>query len=152
MLRLLVCDGSAGAREAVRALLAGHDELEVVGEAERLMDVSMPTASAGVASLPVEPLPSRVLLVDDDAPFRMLLRTTLEPADIEVDEAADAVEAAVRIAAHRPRRRSIPAARRPEPRVRLPAARRGKQFDQRVVHAFMRREPALRQIREQLAA
>jgi ribonuclease P protein subunit RPR2 len=43
-----------------------------------------------------------VLLVDDDAPFRMLLRTTIEPADIEVDEAADAVEAAVRIAAHRP--------------------------------------------------
>jgi ribonuclease P protein subunit RPR2 len=55
-----------------------------------------------VRPAPVESLPSRVLLVDDDAPFRMLLRTTLEPADIEVEEADDAVEAAVRIAAHRP--------------------------------------------------
>src|SRR6266850_285141 len=65
MLRLLVCDDSAGAREAVRALLADHDELEIVGEAENgeeavrlaaalepdivLMDVSMPLVD-GIAA------------------------------------------------------------------------------------------------------
>ena len=32
----------------------------------------------------------RVLLVDDDAALRMLLRTTFEVFDIDVDEAEDA--------------------------------------------------------------
>jgi ribonuclease P protein subunit RPR2 len=44
----------------------------------------------------------RLLLVDDDAGLRALLRTTFEVVDIEVDEAADAVEADARIAARRP--------------------------------------------------
>jgi diguanylate cyclase (GGDEF)-like protein len=60
------------------------------------------SASVRPAPDPLAPLPARVLLVDDDAPFRMLLRTTLEPADMEVDEAGDAVEAGVLIAARRP--------------------------------------------------
>jgi diguanylate cyclase (GGDEF)-like protein len=65
VLRLLVCDDSAPAREAVRALLVEHDGLEIVGEAENgeeavalaielapdviLMDVSMPLLD-GVAA------------------------------------------------------------------------------------------------------
>jgi len=44
----------------------------------------------------------RLLLVDDDAGLRALLRTTFEVVDIEVDEAADAREAAQRVAARRP--------------------------------------------------
>jgi ribonuclease P protein subunit RPR2 len=42
------------------------------------------------------------LLVDDDANFRALLRTTFEAVDVEVDEAADAEAADRRIAAARP--------------------------------------------------
>jgi response regulator RpfG family c-di-GMP phosphodiesterase len=42
------------------------------------------------------------LLVDDDAAFRALLRTTFEAVDVEVDEADDAVAAQERIAAARP--------------------------------------------------
>jgi response regulator RpfG family c-di-GMP phosphodiesterase len=42
------------------------------------------------------------LLVDDDADFRALLRTTFEAVDVEVDEAADAEAADRRIAAARP--------------------------------------------------
>jgi cyclic di-GMP phosphodiesterase len=44
----------------------------------------------------------RVLLVDDDAGLRELLRTTFEGFEVEVDEAADAAQAAVRVDAHRP--------------------------------------------------
>ena len=44
----------------------------------------------------------RLLLVDDDAGLRALLRTTFEVVDLEVDEAADAREARRRIAARRP--------------------------------------------------
>jgi cyclic di-GMP phosphodiesterase len=44
----------------------------------------------------------RLLLVDDDAGLRALLRTTFEVVDLEVDEAASAREARRRIAAHRP--------------------------------------------------
>ena len=44
----------------------------------------------------------RLLLVDDDAGLRALLRTTFEVVDIEVDEAADARTADERIAARRP--------------------------------------------------
>jgi ribonuclease P protein subunit RPR2 len=42
------------------------------------------------------------LLVDDDAAFRALLRTTFEAVDVEVDEAGDAAAAQERIAAARP--------------------------------------------------
>ena len=44
----------------------------------------------------------RLLLVDDDEGLRALLRTTFEVVDIEVYEAADAREAAERVAARRP--------------------------------------------------
>ena len=44
----------------------------------------------------------RLLLVDDDAGFRELLRTTFEDVQVEVDEAASAAEAESRISALRP--------------------------------------------------
>jgi putative two-component system response regulator len=44
----------------------------------------------------------RLLLVDDDAGLRALLRTTFEVVDIEVDEAENAAAAEERIAAERP--------------------------------------------------
>lgn len=44
----------------------------------------------------------RMLVVDDDANFRDLLRTSFETADIEVDEAENATAAARRIAARHP--------------------------------------------------
>jgi response regulator RpfG family c-di-GMP phosphodiesterase len=44
----------------------------------------------------------RLLLVDDDAGLRALLRMTFEAVDVEVDEAADAEEARARIAEARP--------------------------------------------------
>jgi response regulator RpfG family c-di-GMP phosphodiesterase len=46
--------------------------------------------------------PRRVLIVDDDAGLRTLLRMTLESADLEVDEAPDAGAAEARIAVRRP--------------------------------------------------
>jgi response regulator RpfG family c-di-GMP phosphodiesterase len=42
------------------------------------------------------------LLVDDDAGLRELLRTTFEGFEVDVDEAPDAAQAAVRVAARRP--------------------------------------------------
>jgi response regulator RpfG family c-di-GMP phosphodiesterase len=44
----------------------------------------------------------RLLLVDDDAAFRALLRTTFEDVQVEVDEAGSAAEAEQRIGAARP--------------------------------------------------
>ena len=44
----------------------------------------------------------RILLVDDDAGLRALLKTTLEVVDVEVDEAESAAAAAAAIAAKRP--------------------------------------------------
>jgi putative nucleotidyltransferase with HDIG domain len=44
----------------------------------------------------------RLLLVDDDAGFRALLRMTFEDVEVDVDEAGSAAEAAQRIAASRP--------------------------------------------------
>ncbi len=44
----------------------------------------------------------RLLLVDDDAGFRALLRTTFEDVEVDVDEAGSAAEAEQRIAACRP--------------------------------------------------
>jgi diguanylate cyclase (GGDEF)-like protein len=46
--------------------------------------------------------PTRVLVVDDDERLRILLRTTLEVIDIEIDEAATVPAARTRIAANRP--------------------------------------------------
>ena len=48
------------------------------------------------------PHPCRVLVVDDDERLRILLRTTLEVIDIEIDEAASVPAARARIAASRP--------------------------------------------------
>ena len=44
----------------------------------------------------------RLLLVDDDAGFRELLRTTFEDVEVDVDEAGSAAEAEARIAAAKP--------------------------------------------------
>src|SRR5262249_30965777 len=44
----------------------------------------------------------RVLFVDDDASLRMLLRTTFEVIDVEIEEATCAAEAAERIANRAP--------------------------------------------------
>ena len=44
----------------------------------------------------------RLLLVDDDSGFRSLLRTTFEDVEVDVDEAASASEAELRIAAAKP--------------------------------------------------
>jgi CheY-like chemotaxis protein len=44
----------------------------------------------------------RLLLVDDDRGLRELLRTTFEVVDVELDEAADAMEAEAVIASRRP--------------------------------------------------
>ena len=44
----------------------------------------------------------RLLIVDDDAGLRALLRATFESFDVLVDEAEDARQAAARIAAARP--------------------------------------------------
>ena len=44
----------------------------------------------------------RILLVDDDEPFRALVRATVEPLDLDVDEAANTAEASARIAARPP--------------------------------------------------
>ena len=46
--------------------------------------------------------PARVLVVDDDERLRMLLRTTLEVIDIEIDEAADVATARRLVAMYRP--------------------------------------------------
>jgi ribonuclease P protein subunit RPR2 len=43
-----------------------------------------------------------VLVVDDDERLRMLLRTTLEVIDIEIDEAGDVASARLQVAMHRP--------------------------------------------------
>jgi response regulator RpfG family c-di-GMP phosphodiesterase len=49
---------------------------------------------------PIHPI--RVLVVDDDERLRILLRTTLEVIDIEIDEAAGVPEARARVAANPP--------------------------------------------------
>jgi diguanylate cyclase (GGDEF)-like protein len=46
--------------------------------------------------------PARVLVVDDDERLRMLLRTTLEVIDIEIDEAGDVASARLLVAQLRP--------------------------------------------------
>jgi diguanylate cyclase (GGDEF)-like protein len=81
-----------------RAKRAGKDRVVVDG-APPLAAVA-PTRTA---EPPVERAkPLRVLLVDDDESLRILLRTTFEVVDIEVDEAADAKSAERRIADARP--------------------------------------------------
>ena len=44
----------------------------------------------------------RILLVDDDAGLRALLRTTFEAVDVELDEASSAAKAAAAIERQRP--------------------------------------------------
>ena len=44
----------------------------------------------------------RILLVDDDAGLRALLRTTFEAVDVELDEADDAPAATEAVRSHRP--------------------------------------------------
>ena len=58
------------------------------------IDVS-PPRMVGAASI-------RILVVDDDANLRALLRTSFEMADVAVEEAENATEAAKRVAARHP--------------------------------------------------
>ena len=44
----------------------------------------------------------RILLVDDDATLRALLRTTFEAVDVDLEEAADVPDAAEAVRRHRP--------------------------------------------------
>jgi len=44
----------------------------------------------------------RILLVDDDAALRALLRTTFEAVDVDLEEAADVPDAAEAVRRHRP--------------------------------------------------
>ncbi len=77
---------------------AGKDRvLAYCAEVEAAATEAVPTLRVSA-----EPRLRRVLLVDDDAGLRSLLRTTLEPADLDVDEAADAETAAARIDAKHP--------------------------------------------------
>jgi ribonuclease P protein subunit RPR2 len=55
-------------------------------------------ASVSAAPAPGSASPARVLVVDDDAALRMLLRTTFERAGIEIEEAGDASQASSLIA------------------------------------------------------
>jgi putative two-component system response regulator len=63
------------------------------------------TVDSGAPAEPVAvpgPRPLRILLVDDDPGLLVLLRTTFEIIDIEVEEARSAAEAQNRIASNRP--------------------------------------------------
>lgn len=69
----------------------------------RVVDLPRREPSRGGAPPRLGPSsPVRVLVVDDDERLRMLLRTTLEVIDIEIDEADSVPTARVRIAKQRP--------------------------------------------------
>jgi cyclic di-GMP phosphodiesterase len=94
------------------AKAAGGDRIESAGNPGRASPSVQENAPAsraparpgrGAPKPRLGPLhPSRVLVVDDDERMRILLRTTLEVIDSEIDEAATVPAARARIAANRP--------------------------------------------------
>ncbi len=81
---------------------AGRDRIVVsdATTAPRPLEAAPEPATPTVVLPGTRPL--RLLLVDDDPGLLMLLRTTFELVDLEVQEARSAAEAEVRIAADRP--------------------------------------------------
>jgi len=71
---------------------AGKDRVLAYGEG----------GQSAVARTPVSERRRRILLVDDDEAFRTLVRATVEPRDLLVQEAANTAAAAERIAARPP--------------------------------------------------
>jgi diguanylate cyclase (GGDEF)-like protein len=82
---------------------AGRNRVVVYGGETEEPTTPAPPAIVPSAELP-RPLPTppergaRILIVDDDASLRLLLKTTFELVDIEVDEAEDGLAAAQKIA------------------------------------------------------
>jgi diguanylate cyclase (GGDEF)-like protein len=85
--RVVSSGASAGGKRHKRQVGAGASE---------------PPASGEQGRLTFEGRPLRVLIVDDDPGLRMLLRTTFEIIDIEVEEADSIETAEARLAAHLP--------------------------------------------------
>ena len=89
---------------------AGKNRVEVYEGGPSPQEPELPAASPGVESRPSAGLELvveqtgrlHILVVDDDPSLRMLLRTTFEIIDIEVDEADSATAAEKRIAVRRP--------------------------------------------------
>jgi cyclic di-GMP phosphodiesterase len=81
------------------AKFAGKDRVQVFKPEERLSSAPSPSKprrrETGQRGL-------RLLVVDDDAALRILLRTTFEVVDIEVEEAESAEEAQEKVAARAP--------------------------------------------------
>jgi cyclic di-GMP phosphodiesterase len=90
-----------GALYAAKA--AGRDRIVVAGEPapRRPLQVVEPPAPTRSAAVP-EARPLKILLVDDDPDLLMLLRTTFEIIDIDVEEARSVAEAERRLAARAP--------------------------------------------------
>ncbi len=81
---------------------AGRDRIVVADDqVQPRPTVTIPVRASQPIAVP-GPRPMRLLLVDDDPGLLMLLRTTFEIVDIEVEEARSAGEAEARIAAHAP--------------------------------------------------
>ncbi|MEP6910647.1 MAG: response regulator [Actinomycetota bacterium] len=85
------------------AKFAGKDRVQVFGDGAE--SARTQTASVQLHALPHPPRVDerglRLLVVDDDAALRILLRTTFEVVDIDVEE-ADSAEAAAQRIANRP--------------------------------------------------
>jgi diguanylate cyclase (GGDEF)-like protein len=82
---------------------AGRDRLVVSDEATPQRPAAAPSPAESEPQVVVPgPRPLRLLLVDDDPGLLMLLRTTFEIVDIQVEEARSAVEAESRINAQLP--------------------------------------------------
>jgi putative two-component system response regulator len=84
---------------------AGADRVVVADEAT-VLPAPPPAATAAAEYPPLQAVPGsrslRLLLVDDDPDLLVLLRTTLEIIDIDVDEARSAAEAQRQIELRRP--------------------------------------------------
>jgi ribonuclease P protein subunit RPR2 len=90
-------------RRADEALYAAKDAgKNCVVAAGTAKPITAPPAPVVAKHAPVVDETRRILVVDDDDSLRILLRTTFEVVDIEVDEAGDADNALRRIESKRP--------------------------------------------------